>query len=322
MQSSNSIVLAYIESYAAEDIYPFVASLRNAGYEEKVVFFTNDIAPSCDQLLKDYSIQNIPVSRIDLKGQYHFNGLLGQFLRLDSKPLIPDISINQRLSKVLASTHLAHTKIGRLLARFLWHCQSARFLYFEDFLRRHESYERILISDARDVVFQSNPFDLDISNRLMVFEEHPAKPIDQQPNNADWIRKLYGKKVLSELSGLPVICCGVTMGSRNRVQEYLSLMNAHIVSNYSGWGTDQGAHNFLIRKKRTLRTEVFRYGKGPAVHVGIAPRSSIQIDSRGRVVNEDGQPFSIVHQYDRHPDVEALLLDQLNQPEEPDPTLP
>ena len=321
MRHRKNVVLSYIEGYSAKDIRPFVSSLRDTCYEGDIVFFTFKVHPDCQFLFDKYGVCNVPVRRIDMKNHYRFENRVASLLGIDDKPFIPDISINQRLSKFIAYLDAADLSVSRSIVKRLWHCNSARFLYYEDFLE-DRSYDHVLLTDVRDVFFQSNPFHLDVQSEFCVAEEHPVRKIDEQNNNADWIRRAYGQSALDALAGLPIICAGVTIGTKNKILNYLSYLNRDIISRHIGWGTDQGAHNYIIRNILPRETDILRYGEGPVTHVGIAPRSSIQIDSRGRVVNEDGQPFSIVHQYDRHPDVEALLLDQLNQPEEPDPTLP
>ncbi|PQJ34577.1 hypothetical protein BSZ35_08175 [Salinibacter sp. 10B] len=305
--SSRNLVLAYIEDYSAHDIAPFVDTLRATGYDGDVVFFTSNIDPDCAPLFRTHQIHEIPVTRVDLKGSYSLDGRLTRALGLNDVSFIPDISINRRLSKGIAALNLGDTAAARLAAQYLWHCQSARFIYFFSYLKRHPGYDTVLLTDVRDVVFQDNPFSASVDDALHVFEEYGGTLLGNQINNAKWIDNLYGADALEELAAFPIICCGVTLGSTSAMVEYLRLMCHDIVTRYSGWGTDQGIHNYLVRKERLQNVTVHPFGNGAAMHVGIAPRSAIATDAEARVLTEDGTVCPIIHQYDRHEDLRRSL---------------
>lgn len=303
---SRPLVLAYVEDYTAHDVAPFVETLRATGYDGDVVFYTSNIDPGCEPLFRTHNIQAIPVVRWDLKGTYHFQGRLARLLSINERSFLPDISVNRRLSKLLAALNLGDTRLARLVARYFWHCQSARFVYFLSYLQRHRAYDAVLISDVRDVVFQASPFSSFSENQLHVFEEYGGVSLGEQVNNATWIENLYGSEVLSELASEPIICCGVTLGGYEAVCEYLRQMCKEIVTRYRGWGTDQGIHNFLVRKDRIRDVQIHPFGVGSAMHVGIAPRAAIPTGADGRVRTQDGKVCPIVHQYDRHEDLLSL----------------
>lgn len=304
--SSRNLVLAYIEDYSARDVAPFVETLRATGYDGDVVFFTSNVDPDCAPLFRTHQIHEIPVTRVDLKGSYSLDGRLTRALGLNDVSFIPDISINRRLSKGIAALNLGDTAAARLVAQYFWHCQSARFIYFLSYLKRHPEYEAVLLTDVRDVVFQDNPFSTP-ADALHVFEEYGGITLGNQINNAKWIDTLYGADALADLAPFPIICCGVTLGSTSAMIEYLRLMCHDIVTRYSGWGTDQGIHNYLVRKERLQDVTVHPFGYGAAMHVGIAPRSALATDVEGRVLTKDGTVCPIIHQYDRHEDLRRSL---------------
>jgi hypothetical protein len=82
------------------------------------------------------------------------------------------------------------------------------------------------------------------------------------------------------------------------------------VTNYVGWGTDQGTLNYLVRTGQLAPVVVQPFGSGSAMHVGIAPRESIRTDPQGRVLNAEGEVCNIIHQYDRHPDLMSTLWEE------------
>jgi hypothetical protein len=305
--SANALVLCYIERYSARDVAPFVESLRATGYAGDVVFFTYDVDDDCGRLFAENDVRQIHVSRLDMRRRIRIPDWLARVLGMSSKSLIPDRAINIRLSRLFRRLNLGKTWLAWTAAKVLWHCQAARFLYFQEFLEGNPQYESVLIADARDVVFQRDPFAFDMSDRWYIFEEYPATPLGQQRENAGWVRSLYGPAVLDQLSNFPVLCVGLLLGRRRSLVRSLHTINEEIITNHIGWSTDQGVPNYFVRDGRLPEAEVVPYGSGPAMHVGIAPRESIRTDPQGRVLNAEGEVCNIIHQYDRHPDLRATL---------------
>lgn len=307
--SESALVLSYVEGYSAQDVAPFVESLRSTGYTGDIVFFTYDVNPDCAGLFAEHDVRAIPVDRVDMQSVIHLPAWLAAPLGVSSS-FHPDGALNTRLSRIFRVLRAGRSRWAQRVAERLWHCNSGRFFYYRSFLDRHRTYEKVLIADVRDVVFQRAPFDRPLAPALYLFEEYPSTPLGQQINNAAWIRDLYGPAVLDDLADRPIVCAGVIMGEHARVLEAVGQIARASVTNYVGWGTDQGTLNYLVRRGALSSAEVKPYGSGPAMHVGIAPRHTIRTDEDGRVRNREGEVCSIIHQYDRHPD----LADQLLRP--------
>lgn len=301
--SANSVVLSYIEGYSASDIAPFVESLRATGYSGDIVFYTYNVDEDCGALFAEHDVRQIPVTRLNMRRRLQLPTWLARGLGMSSAQIIPDRSVNIRLSRLFRRLNLGETQLAWEIAKALWHCQAARFLYFQEFLEANPQYGSVMIADARDVAFQREPFAFDMRDRMYVFEEYPEIPLGQQRENAGWVEKLYGSSVLERLSEYPVICVGVLLGRRPQLLENIRMVTKEIVTNHIGWSTDQGVPNYFIRAGRLNDVEVVPYGSGPAMHVGIAPRDTIRTDAQGRILNREGEVCNIIHQYDRHPDL-------------------
>lgn len=313
LSSDRSLVLSYIEGYSARDIAPFVESLRATGYAGDVVFFTFKVDADLERLFAEHRVQQIPVRRVDMKQSFRIPKELANSLGIASI-FRPDGAINIRLAKLFGALNIETTALARRIAQLLWHCNSGRFFYYEQFLERHREYEHVLIADVRDVMFQRSPFDSTIEEALYLFEEFPATPLGAQIDNATWIKRLYGRDVLAKLANFPIVCAGVMMGLNARVLECVKVIAGASVTNYIGWGTDQGTLNHLVRTGGLSSVVVKPYGSGPAMHVGIAPRDTIRTDPQGRVLNAEGEVCNIIHQYDRHPDLVDTLRERGTQP--------
>lgn len=300
---NRSLVLSYIEGYSAHDVAPFVETLRASGYTGDIVFFTFNVADDCSALFAAHDVRQISVFRFDLRRRFQLPEWLARGMGMTSNSFIPDRSINVRLSRLFRRLHLGDTKLAWTVAKMLWHCQSARFFYFQEFLEAHPQYTEVMISDARDVIFQRDPFAFNMRDQLYVFEEYPETPLGEQRENAGWVESLHGRAALEQISEFPVICVGVLLGRRAPLLRSLREVTTEIITNHIGWGTDSGVPNYFIRTGRLDNVKVVPYGSGPAMHVGIAPRDTICTDDRGRVLNREGEVCNIIHQYDRHPDL-------------------
>lgn len=309
---SHPLVLSYVEDYGVEDVAPFIRSLRSTGYEGDIVLFTSGIQADCRRFLESWGVREIPVFRFDLKWKLSAPNPVRRLLGRALPPFIPDVSINRRLAQYFRVHDWGHSALAQRIVQLLWHCNAGRFLYYQDFLERHPEYTSILLADVRDVVFQQRPFSVPLDADLHVFEEHAALPLGRQPDNANWIRRLYGTTVLESLSEMPIICAGVILGRYEGMLECIRTLSRDITTRYIGWGTDQGLLNYHVRTGTFRNVRVDPYGNGPAMHLGIAPRSSFTVDSDGQVRNLEGAVCSIVHQYDRHADL-AKTLPRLGQ---------
>lgn len=180
---------------------------------------------------------------------------------------------------------------------------SFRFLLFRHFLECNKDvYRYVMLTDTRDVLFQKDPFDFDIDDRLCVFLEDPSKRIGTCPFNSGWILKKYGRSELSRLYNCEISCSGVTMGGISQILSYLDALHGHLLPPVAFIGDDQGGHNYLVHHDSIGPLRTMRNMNGPVLTMGYLPFDRILWDSSGHVIDPDGNVINILHQYDRHPD--------------------
>jgi hypothetical protein len=180
---------------------------------------------------------------------------------------------------------------------------SYRFILFRRFLERNKKvYKHVMLTDTRDVIFQKDPFDFSIDDRLCVFLEDPSKRIGTCPFNAGWILKKYGRSELSRLYNCEISCSGVTMGGISQILSYLAALHDHLMPPVSFVGDDQGGHNYLVYHDLIGPLRAIRNMQGPVLTMGYLPFGRIRWDSSGRILDDNGDIINILHQYDRHPD--------------------
>ena len=191
-----------------------------------------------------------------------------------------------------------------------------RFFLTRSFLaKRANEYSAVLLIDSRDVIFQRNPLD-DFKGGLLVGVENCA--IEDQPQNCEWLEQIYSEspETLSELWPKKVICSGVSLGSTAQILSYLDLMCAEFMEElprlaYKEY-LDQAVHNkILYSKYHNLDLRLTNNSKGSIVHLATSDLSEFDDDWSNGLRMKDGRMVSIIHQYDRHPELMRVLLARL-----------
>jgi hypothetical protein len=158
----------------------------------------------------------------------------------------------------------------------------------------------VLITDVRDVVFQADPFDSAVDDRMAVAMENPGIPIGKCPWTGPWVVTAYGEDVLERIGGGPMSCSGTTIAPVRPMMTYLRAMLDQIASMRSADAyLDQAAHNLLLHDGKIGPFERLENFRGPILTVGSEPH--YRLDDQDRLVNRDGSVIAVVHQYDRTP---------------------
>lgn len=172
------------------------------------------------------------------------------------------------------------------------------FLYNEYLKNKQTAYDKIMLSDLRDVYFQRDPFDFDMSG-LCVFLEDIT--IGACPYNSSWIFALFNRETAEGMKDCQVSCSGITMGSSVSILDYLSIMRNYLLPPKQIVGYDQGVHNYILYKGLLKDTHIYTNGFGPVLTMGYMKRW--EKTEEGLLADHKGNPVNIIHQYDRHPGV-------------------
>lgn len=195
---------------------------------------------------------------------------------------------------------LAHGIIVERAARFAlpqMNYQGSRYHSYQEFLGRFGSdYDKVMITDLRDVIFQSDPFATPFPADIVFAQER--RRIGDCPTNRSWIVQTYGEAMADNLRHCMVSCSGTTFGTVGGMHLYLSVMINELTSRpmpISG-GLDQAIHNFLIRM-RPLRNAWCDPADSMVATLSYVPDEAIRIEPDGVLV--DGKLVPVVHQWDR-----------------------
>lgn len=208
-----------------------------------------------------------------------------------------------------------------------------RFFYIWNFLNEHGgNYEYVIATDTRDVVFQKNPSEWLNDNMLTGYKALVASSegmkYRDEPWNATNLDQAFGPFFAREFADMDICNVGVIAGESKYVCD-LFFMIFQMSINRPIPIVDQVVYNVLLQQQVMKEITEFTTNKHAwaaqlattieAVKSGAGdlgmmvqnnPSSMILYQSKyndkqpsltedGLVVNADGVPFVIVHQYDR-----------------------
>ena len=180
-----------------------------------------------------------------------------------------------------------------------------RYFLYRDWLAScGRTYDRILISDVRDVVFQLDPFAFDWPNGLNCTLEDRSVTVGGCPFNSHWVREHLGADALARIADKPIACSGTSVADHDSMLEYLGLMTDRLAPPTLGErmaGFDQGVHNQLLHTGQ-VPSLTLHDNTGPILTLA-QTREEPPMDSLEFVLNEAGQRAHLVHQYDRKPEL-------------------
>jgi hypothetical protein len=205
------------------------------------------------------------------------------------------------------TSHLVHYLAPSLVGATS-RIQCARYFWVKSYcdLVDITQYKRIMLCDSRDVVVQSDAFDMVDGIGFITGTEE--RRIGECPSNRSWIYSHYGRHILKELWDEWIVCSGVSLGPREMVLEYVHAMtqefNRSIDSENKRTGGDQVVHNYLIRTKElNFPVHVSKSSDGIIGTLGYYDPKRIVLDEFGSTSLENGVTPCIIHQYDRVPEL-------------------
>lgn len=298
-------VMTFTVGYELPQIIYFVTSLIDTGFQGDIVLgMGTNVTDETRDFLSFYSNQHhLIVYNIQLDCCCRKRGSLCKIVNMyqDKVKNVPLMDHRQR----------------RLVAQL-------RFEYYWAWTTFYSSSSRILLTDARDVFFQLNPFHkLNQRMHTVIHVYEDTEKIKMNTPESNWIRRIYNQTILEQIGHLPGICSGTVLGGKPAIETYNRAMVREWdeTSSKNGIGMDQGRHIFLIYMNKLVGapniTDVisFQMGTGEVYTVGV-PLKNLRIpltewpgfDGKNNLIlNNDGSPSAIVHMFDRHPLLKDII---------------
>lgn len=264
---------------------PFILSLKRSGFRGSTVVFASGMDAESKAKLRSNGAIVVP---------FHFSG------KRDRQRLARLWPLWRWFFSTRTSTpnkiHLAH----RVL-----HLRYRRYLLYAEFLQQHSAdFDRILLSDGRDVFFQADPFAWRWTPGVHFFLEDASQRIGACRSHRLWLSCQFGQSFLEQNVQKTAACSGTTFGDTASIRQYLdamiaTTMKARNLAKISGG--DQGIHNYLLIQNLLKDIVVHRNRRGPVLTMGVMSETDFRTDSHGQVLNENGEIAPVLHQYDRIP---------------------
>ena len=320
-------VMAYAEGYELVHYIAFVETLKETGFQGDIVLAVSAIdelrqgveeylrqCDTCVVYATDFSCSTDGFETTSNRTQDNGGMMSFQMCKLDYIYGIPNEKTNV-MEAVL------DPRKGRVVA-------TSRYELYWIWTMRYHAHSWLMLLDARDAYFQSNPFvnlprgsSTTTSNDqqqqqddglLYFFGENTNQTrLGKSPKNRKWLSRAYSEGVLKLLKDKPTICSGTTMGEQIALEAYLrAMVNEWDETLILQKGADQGFHNYLYYSNKLMNVKeirsitVFDQGKGIINNLGalrdltLADLGLYKVDDR-MIYNWDGTISPVAHQWDR-----------------------
>lgn len=215
-----------------------------------------------------------------------------------------------------------------------------RYYFYEKWSSNYLSASFIMLTDFRDVLFQSNPFTYKMDEwypeyQLVLYQEfHPNMVINRCIFNARLMEECYGDNALRYLGNKIIISSGVALGTRNAVIAWshhmtLQLQEASgrlVETRCTSGGIEHAFINWLTYNNKLrfiLRTKVFSQGEGAVNSVGGLRPNTVEanitgeiksfwklLNNKRQILNWNGDVSPVVHQLDHFLDELTSIVDE------------
>ena len=185
-----------------------------------------------------------------------------------------------------------------LLRRFIW------YLRFINKIK--DKYHFLILSDCRDVIFQSDPFLILKDKKKFIVSGYEAELIKNNKFNKNWLLEAYkqNSSIYKNLINSKIICAGVSFGTIDMIVDYLMRMKYEI-KNY----IISNKKNIVSNLDQCFHNKIFYYAKNEEFIVdnsnelistiGFKNKFNIKIDKSNKKILVNGNIPCIIHQYDR-----------------------
>jgi hypothetical protein len=161
--------------------------------------------------------------------------------------------------------------------------------------------EYLLICDSRDVLFQKNIENYCFDENVDIYGFLEGITIEkEQVFNARWIKHieyLLRENIYDKICKNNVICCGTTIGKKDKIIKYVNEMCDIIVKYNITLNLDQGLHNyFLYCNTLNMNIKILSNEDNLVNTVG---NDLHKVNYKNLIINKNDEISWIVHQYDR-----------------------
>ena len=318
--SIRDVIMALFQGYDYDVARLFLDSLRATGYRGRVIVVAARLTDVTVDQLEAAGVELVWFNRFSLPYLKHcatgwkWRRMYPLTRAATVRPISPIVRayVRKRLDRIPLNDVVKQAKLAIPFVHYF----CARFAVYSRLLaERGDEFDRVFLTDVRDVVFQADPFAWDVpTDRLACFSECPEKTIGDCRFNSRWIRDGLGQGALDEVADKQLICAGTTMGPTAAVARYLcAMVRQMMLLKRQVNGIDQGTHNYVMHTGAAGPFDVYLNHAGPVMNLAGTPVERLRFNNAGRLVNDDGSVVAVVHQFDRLPEMYRQRLSILSE---------
>jgi len=182
----------------------------------------------------------------------------------------------------------------------IYHLILYRFCHIYNLLKEEtQKYNKIMMSDLTDVIFQEDPFSIEINSGLYLAAEQSIlndKYNSSSELNMDWIKQYSFLNDLdhNNFNNKYIICAGTILGYYNDIIKYLN--DYCTINKYLN--NDQAFLNIYIYNYNK-EIEVIKYTESKILTLDKIDFNDLDKNEKGLIVNKNKEVYSIIHQIDR-----------------------
>jgi len=223
---------------------------------------------------------------------------------------LPPEKVRRAVVKPILSALYRAGWIGQDVAFAAMEPHISRYYYIREILEELKQHSgdanRVLLTDSRDVIVQSDPFRMLEEGEVYCGLEDVK--IGERSLNREWLAHLYGETMAQELEGMYAACSGVILGDIDRVYTLVDIMvseaNRHYEKCVFRTALDQGIFNKIVHHKNFPINKLKNGNKilataGTFNSKKYEDKLKYKLDESRGLINEEEEIISLVHQYDR-----------------------
>jgi len=290
-------ILSYATNIKPSEFARLVVSIRRfmPANAVDVVVFTNVTSAEVVGLANTLNVRLIPATSIWSQVQS------SKFLRILFRLVFEALERSERLLAPSAQRRQVH----EVLTAIWTHPITARHFTYIQFLEQNPGYDIVMLSDARDVVFQADAFQGLEAGVVHAFLQDESLTYGQHNIDTDWYRGIYGPAALEAVANKPIACAGTIFGDVGSLLQLERAIFQEIVRLKRGV-VDQAVFNKLINDPaQPFKTRLHRNLQSNVLTFGEVPDDKFQVTADSVYV--DTHLPAVLHQFDRVPVVNQMI---------------
>jgi hypothetical protein len=181
--------------------------------------------------------------------------------------------------------------------------QSRYEVYYEYLNNTNDVFDKILLSDVNDVIFQEDPFAIDFTGDIYCALEQSIltdKNNSSSECNMNWIDKYNNcQKNYANFNDQFVVCSGTILGTFAGIKTFLHFYdNVQKTNPIDIHGIDQGIYNIYVYNYLSSK-QLVHYKESKILTLDKIQFKMLNFDSDDNIINDKGEKYSIVHQINR-----------------------